>query len=367
MLNAGVHPVVGETGSLGASDIGHMAMIADVAIGRGRARLNGETLPGSEALAQAGIEPYELQPKDALAMVSANGASIGIGALTVLEAERLAQARRHDRSALARGRRGKPEPLRRRGRPCEARPRARSKSARHVRELLSGSYLEDPDAADSVQDPLSFRVVPQVHGALREQIAAARDAVELELNAIDDNPLASVEQDTMLSNGNFHPMVLALAFESLRVGLAHVGMISERRIRHVSALGRQTSPDFKSTAEKEASPSPLDRLPNVTFDDADAGSRRAPAPGAPVTLECSPDRRGRGSPHAGADRGLLHTTLAPGARDRSRARSARRGQGARRADGSSRGWVRARGRSTRPCAASTTSSARAPRPRMWST
>ena len=66
-----------------------MAMIADVAIGRGRARLNGETLPGWDALARAGIEPYELQPKDALAMVSANGASIGIGALTVLEAERL--------------------------------------------------------------------------------------------------------------------------------------------------------------------------------------------------------------------------------------------------------------------------------------
>ena len=69
----------------------------------------------------------------------------------------------------------------------------------------------------------------------------------------------------MLSNGNFHPMVLALAFEALRVGLAHVGMISERRIGQVAAEGRQTSPDFKSTAEKEASPSPLDRLPNVTF------------------------------------------------------------------------------------------------------
>lgn len=264
MLNAGVHPVVGETGSLGASDIGHMAMIADVAIGRGRARLNGETLRGSEALARAGIKPHELQPKDALAMVSANGASIGIGALTVLEAERLAQLADATAALSLEAAAGNLSPFD--DEVARAKPvPGQIEAARRIRELLSGSYLEDPTAAESVQDPLSFRVVPQVHGALREQVAAAREAVEVELNAIDDNPLASVEQDTMLSNGNFHPMVLALAFEALRIGLAHVGMISERRIGHVAAEGRQTSPDFKSTAEKEASPSPLDRLPNVTF------------------------------------------------------------------------------------------------------
>jgi histidine ammonia-lyase len=264
MLNAGVHPIVGETGSLGASDIGHMAMIADIAIGRGRARLNGETLPGSEALARAGLEPYELQPKDALAMVSANGASIGIGALTVLEAERLVDLADATAALSLEAIAGNLSPFD--GEVARAKPvGGQIEAARRVRELLSGSYLEDPEAAQSVQDPLSFRVVPQVHGALREQVAAAREAVEVELNAMDDNPLASVEQDRMLSNGNFHPMVLALAFEALRVGLAHVGMISERRIGHASALGRQTSPDFRPTAEKEESPSPLDRLPNVTF------------------------------------------------------------------------------------------------------
>jgi histidine ammonia-lyase len=284
MLNAGVHPVVGETGSLGASDIGHMAMIADVAIGRGRARLNGETLPGSEALARAGIEPHELQPKDALAMVSANGASIGLGALTVLEAERLGRLADMTAALSLEALSGNLSPFD--DEVARAKPVAgQIEAARHVRELLSGSYLEDPDSALSVQDPLSFRVVVQVHGALREQIAAARAAVEVELNAIDDNPLASVEQDAMLSNGNFHPMVLALAFESLRVGLAHVGLISERRIRHVSEPGRQTSPDFTSTAEKEASPSPLDRLPNVTFATPILAVVELKHLAAPVTLE----------------------------------------------------------------------------------
>jgi histidine ammonia-lyase len=285
MLNAGVHPLVGENGSLGASDIGHMAMIADVAIGRGRARMDGEILPGSDALARAGIEPYELQPKDGLAMVSANGASIGVGALTVLEARRVARLADMTAALALEAASGNLTPFDEEVARAKPFP-GQIEAAKHVRELLSGSYLEDPGTALSVQDPLSFRVVVQVHGALRDQIAYARRAVEIELNAIDDNPLASVEQDTMLSNGNFHPMVLALAFEALRIGLAHTGVISERRIRHVFAPGRQTSPDFTPTAEKEASPAPLDRLPNVTFVAPILALVELKHLAAPVTLEC---------------------------------------------------------------------------------
>jgi histidine ammonia-lyase len=285
MLNAGVHPLVGEQGSLGASDIGHMAVIADVAIGRGRARVDGEILPGSEALARAGIEPYELQPKDGLAMVSANGASIGVGALTVLEAERVARLADMTAALALEAASGNLSPFDEEVARAKPFP-GQIEAAKHVRELLSGSYLEDPGTALSVQDPLSFRVVAQVHGALRDQIAYARRAVEIELNAIDDNPLASIEQDTLLSNGNFHPMVLALAFEALRIGLAHTGMISERRIRHVFAPGRQTSPDFTPTAEKEASPSPLERLPNVTFVTPILALVELKHLAAPVTLEC---------------------------------------------------------------------------------
>ena len=81
-----------------------------------------------------------------------------------------------------------------------------------------------------MQDALSFRVVPQVHGALREYVAAVRNAVTIELNSADDNPLVSVPDQSMISNGNFHPMVLAIACDALRIALAQVGQLSERRM-----------------------------------------------------------------------------------------------------------------------------------------
>ena len=287
MLNAGVHPVVPENGSIGASDIGHMAVIAEVAIGCGRARVDGATLPAAEALARAGIEPYKLQPKDGLAMVSANGASIGIGALTILEAERAAALADATGALSLEAIGGNLSPFDEEVARAKPFP-GQIDAAAHVRELLAGSYLEDPDAALSVQDPLSFRVMPQVHGALREQIAFTRRAVEIELNAIDDNPLASVEKDTMLSNGNFHPMVLALAFDALRVGLAHVGMISERRAGSVASPVDRRSPDFTTTAEKDARSSPLERLPRATFVGAVLGLVELRHLASPITVEAPP-------------------------------------------------------------------------------
>jgi histidine ammonia-lyase len=88
----------------------------------------------------------------------------------------------------------------------------------------------------SVQDPLSFRVACQVNGAFREQVTAAEHSVEVELNGIGDNPMVLLDRDTMISNGNFHPMQLALAFDALRVGATHVAMISERRMNKVMTI-----------------------------------------------------------------------------------------------------------------------------------
>jgi histidine ammonia-lyase len=109
-------------------------------------------------------------------------------------------------------------------------------AAAEVRALLEGSYLHDPATVLSVQDPLSFRVAPQVNGAYREQVMAAEHAVEVELNGIGDNPMVLIERDTMISNGNFQPMQLALAFDALRTGAAHVAMISERRMNKLTTI-----------------------------------------------------------------------------------------------------------------------------------
>jgi histidine ammonia-lyase len=103
----------------------------------------------------------------------------------------------------------------------------------HVRGLIEGSSIHDDDPNRSVQDALSFRVVPQVHGALWEFTELARRSVETELNAMTDNPLVSRKQRRMISNGNFHPMLVALAFDALRPALAHSGQLSDRRMNHL--------------------------------------------------------------------------------------------------------------------------------------
>jgi len=231
MLNAGVHPVVPRTGSVGASDLMHMAAIGLVAIGMGRAEYKGATLPGGEALERAGIAPVTLEPKDGLALVSANGMSVGHGALLVARADRaarLADVVLALSLEAARGNLSILDPAVARAKPVPG----QAESAALVRAVLEGSKRTGTAPA-SVQDPLSFRVGPQVHGAFRESIAHLRREVEIELASADDNPLVDIESARMISNGNFHPLAMALAADALRPAIAHVGQLSDRRLNHL--------------------------------------------------------------------------------------------------------------------------------------
>jgi histidine ammonia-lyase len=282
MLNAGVHPVVPAVGSVGASDLMHMAAIALVVMGRGQARLEGRAMPGGEALARAGIAPHELRPKDGLALISANGASVGLGALAVPVAERTAVLADLAGALTLEAIAGNPGPFDEEAVRAKPLP-GQIAVAAHLRELLAGSHLLDPGVTRSVQDPLSFRVMPQVHGALRDQVAATRAAVEVELNAIDDSPLVSVRQDRLLSTGNFHPMGLALAFEALRIALGHVGMLSERRMNKlISVLYGEAG--FGFGAEEPARYA----VPGLVIYSAAALLSELKQLAAPVTLDCPP-------------------------------------------------------------------------------
>ena len=232
MIDAGVHPVVPEHGSVGAADLMSMACVARVLIGEGTAEFEGERLTGGEAMRRAGITPIVLEAKEGLAAVSANGVSVGHGALVVARAARVAAAADVVAAATMEALRANPSII-------EA-PVAAAKpipgqvdAAAHLRHLLHGSAILEPGAAESVQDPLSIRVVPQVHGALRELGRFAHEAVEGELAAMDDNPLVVIDEGRMISNGNFHPMLMALAFDALRPGLAHVGQLSDRRMNQL--------------------------------------------------------------------------------------------------------------------------------------
>jgi histidine ammonia-lyase len=282
MLDTGVHPVVPEIGSVGASDLMHMAAIAMVVMGRGQARLDGRVMPGGEALTRAGIAPHELRPKDGLALISGNGVSIGLGALAVLDAERtvvLADVAGALTLEAISGNPGAFDDEAARAKPLPGQIAA----AAHLRGLLAGGELAEPGLARSVQDPLSFRVMPQVHGALRDQVATARTAVEVELNAIDDSPLVSIEGDRLLSTGNFHPMALALAFESLRIALAHGGMLSERRMNKlVTALYGEASFEFGTAKPERYS------VPGLVIYSAAALLSELKQLAAPVTVHCPP-------------------------------------------------------------------------------
>jgi histidine ammonia-lyase len=163
MLNAGVHPIVPEIGSVGAGDLGPMAGMAQVAVGQGTAEYQGEQLPGGEALRRAGITPLVLSGKDGLALISANGVSIGHAALVVARAERAAAAADVAAALSMEATGANPSIVH----PAVARAKripGQAAAADHIRELLAGSRLLQPGGPRSVQDALSFRVVPQVHG-----------------------------------------------------------------------------------------------------------------------------------------------------------------------------------------------------------
>ncbi|HSS93949.1 MAG TPA: aromatic amino acid ammonia-lyase [Candidatus Dormibacteraeota bacterium] len=236
LLNAGVHPVVPAGGSVGESDLTQMAAVGLVLTGRGDAVYQGNVLPAAEALARAGMKPVQLRPKDGLALISANGMSIGMGALAVVDMDRLSRLADSIGCLSLEAIGGSLEPFGAEVTAAKPFP-GQLAAAKHMRQSLAGSYLESRRDGSSVQDPLSFRVMPQVHGALREYISFAREAVEIELNSSGDNPMVSLRADDLISNGNFDPLVLGLSFESLRLALAHVAMLSERRINRLRFHG----------------------------------------------------------------------------------------------------------------------------------
>ena len=228
MLNAGVHPIVPAIGSIGVADLAPLSHLALPLVGEGRAEFRGDLLSGREALSRAALRPVTLGPKDGLALISANAATIGHAALVLHDA---AAALDHFNIACAltfEGFRANLSPLD--ARVQAARPaRGQVAMATRLRELLDGSALWQNGAARRVQDPVSLRCVTQVHGAALAALQIARDDVELELNYAADSPLVLADDAQLVSNGNFHIPALALAFDGLGLALAQVAMLGVMR------------------------------------------------------------------------------------------------------------------------------------------
>jgi histidine ammonia-lyase len=229
-LNAGVHPVVRRLGSVGQGDLSEMSDIGKVMIGRGFAEFGGQILPGGKALAAAGLEPISPAPKEALALVSANGVTLGHGSLVLVDAADLTESFQIAAALALEGFAGNLSPIH----PAAARMRPHAgevKASGRLRELLEASYLWRPGAARNLQDPLSFRCVPQTHGALNDALSFARAEMEVELNSASDNPLVVVEDEAIISVGNFDVLALAIAFDLLRLGLASALKVADERVQ----------------------------------------------------------------------------------------------------------------------------------------
>jgi histidine ammonia-lyase len=230
LLNAGIHPIVRMVGSVGQGDLSEMADIGKVLIGRGFAEYEGETLAGEDALRRAGLEPIRLGPKEALGLISANGVTMGRGSLVLVDAADLIDSLQIAAALSIEafvGNLSIIHPAADRVRPHTGQATASSR----LRELLEDSDLWRPGAARNLQDPLSIRCVPQTHGAVYDALSVARGMMEIELNSAGDNPLVLIEEDAIVSVGNFDVASLAMAFDYLRLGIAHAAQVANERVQ----------------------------------------------------------------------------------------------------------------------------------------
>ncbi len=229
MLNRGVHPVIPEKGSLGASgDLVPLAHMVLPMIGLGLAEYQGDVLPGDEAMRRADIPLVTLAAKEGLALINGTQAMTAIGALCVHDAVQLmktadivAALTCEAQSCITSAFDARVHALRSHA--------GQISSAKNLRALLKGSALSNESLPGKVQDAYSIRCIPQIHGASRDAVRYVYDAVSREINAVTDNPLIFPEDGDVISGGNFHGQPMALAFDFLGIALSEFANVSERR------------------------------------------------------------------------------------------------------------------------------------------
>jgi histidine ammonia-lyase len=233
-LTKGVLPYVPSRGSVGASgDLAPLAHLALPLVGEGDAWFDGQLQSGADALAAAGLEPTRLAAKEGLSLINGTQFMAAFGALGLVRGRRLAKtadlACALSLEALQ-GSRTSFLPQIHRLRPL----RGQGHSAANVLRLLEGSAINEAHKwCDKVQDAYSLRCAPQVHGAARDLLDYVESTVEVELNAATDNPLVLVEDELLVSNGNFHGQPLAFALDALAMASSELANISERRVERL--------------------------------------------------------------------------------------------------------------------------------------
>ena len=240
--NNDILPRVCQQGSLGASgDLAPLACLSLPLIGLGEVEYKGETRPAAEVLAEFGWEPVELQSKEGLALLNGTQFMSSYGVWSLINARRLSALADKIGAMSLDAFDGRIEPF------CDPVNVVRNHAgqvatARAVRRWLEGSEITVRPKAH-VQDPYSFRCMPQVHGAAKDTIEYVWRILEEEINAPTDNPTVFPDEDLIVSAGNFHGEPIALPMDFLAVAVSELANISERRI-YTLIGGKRDLPSF---------------------------------------------------------------------------------------------------------------------------
>jgi histidine ammonia-lyase len=232
MLAKGLTPVIPGQGSVGASgDLAPLAHLAATMIGVGEMIVNGRRIAAADALAQAGLTPLTLGPKEGLALLNGTQFSCAYALAGLFEAERLFQSALVTGALSTEAAKGSDTPFDPRIHALR-RHRGQIETATALRDLMAGSAIRAShrEGDERVQDPYCLRCQPQVMGAVLDLLRQAAATLGTEANAVSDNPLIFADTDEALSGGNFHAEPVAFAADMIALALCEIGSIAERRI-----------------------------------------------------------------------------------------------------------------------------------------
>lgn len=233
MINENVIPVIPQQGSLGASgDLAPLSHLVLAVIGEGEVFINGGKHPSHKIFEQLGQPKIELQAKEGLALINGTQAMTAQGVVNYLEAEKLAYASEWIASMTMESLYGIIDAFH----PAVHEARGMQEQmgvAERMRDWLKDSKLITHQGEKRVQDPYSLRCIPQIHGASWQVLNYVKEKLEIEMNAATDNPLIFDEGGLVISGGNFHGQPIAFAMDFLKIGMAELANVSERRIERL--------------------------------------------------------------------------------------------------------------------------------------
>ena len=242
MFNNNIIPVVYEQGSLGASgDLSPLAHMCLPLLGLGEVEVDGTIISGEELMQKMGWKPITLCSKEGLALLNGTQFMSAYGVYSLINAQRLSRWADCIGAMSLDAFDGRLEPFEHNVHAI--RPHnGQIETARNIRTLLEGSEIVK-QPKKHVQDPYSFRCIPQVHGASKDTIAYVASVLETEINSATDNPTVFPDSDEVISAGNFHGQPIALAMDFLAIAVAELANISERRIYKIIS-GARNLPNF---------------------------------------------------------------------------------------------------------------------------